>query len=382
MKLTPFDGLSLAARLSAGFAFLLLVLVATGAWNALELRSLGAGMSQIVEVDNRRIELARDLSDGINTMASQVRTATMLAEMDQAGAAAEVKALAATMAAYDEASRALTAVLADDPAATDDRRLLAEIDALAKKAMAELQAAAAQASDGDSVGAAMALTKRVRPTELAWRQKVNDVVKLQTARSAAAVAQAQASRVRHMSLGAGVLALALVAGATLAWRLVISIQRPIRHACSVTERIAQGDLTSAVQLQGSDDLGRLLQAVAAMQLRLRSLVGEIRTTSESIQVASGEVASGNLDLSQRTELAASNLQQTASSVHGMASHVRHNVDSAAQAQALVGTASQVASRGGKVMNEVVQTMQGIHTCSLAHAAERAPASSPNLPLER
>jgi hypothetical protein len=71
-----------------------------------------------------------------------------------------------------------------------------------------------------------------------------------------------------------------------------------------------------------------------MQDALRTLVGGIRMSVESIGVASAGVAMGNQDLSARTEQAASSLQQTASSVEQIASTVRQSADSAKQADQL------------------------------------------------
>jgi methyl-accepting chemotaxis protein len=125
----------------------------------------------------------------------------------------------------------------------------------------------------------------------------------------------------------------------------------------VAERIAEGELGNEVESDGrTDEIGRLLHAIAAMQERLRGLVGEIRQTADSIQVASTEVATGNQDLSQRTEQAASNLQQTASSMEQLTATVRQSADAAAQANQLAASAAEVAQRGGEVVQQVVTTM--------------------------
>lgn len=56
-------------------------------------------------------------------------------------------------------------------------------------------------------------------------------------------------------------------------------------------------MTSAIEVRIHDETGRLLDAIAAMQERLRALVAEISQAADSILTASSEVASGNLDLS-------------------------------------------------------------------------------------
>ena len=100
-----------------------------------------------------------------------------------------------------------------------------------------------------------------------------------------------------------------------------------------------------------------------MIAKLRETVGGVRASAESIQLASSEVASGNADLSMRTEQAASSLQQTASSMEQLTSTVRQSADAANQANRLASSASAVAQRGGEVVTQVVATMDDINASS-------------------
>ena len=157
--------------------------------------------------------------------------------------------------------------------------------------------------------------------------------------------------------------LAIGLGALIAWRITASITAPIGRAVVVAERIARGHLTSQVEVRIHDETGRLLEAIAAMQERLRTLVGEIGQTAHSILVASSEVASGNLDLSQRTEQTSHNLQSAASSLVVLTGTVSQSADSARQANQLASTASDAATRGGEVVSQVVRTMDTISASS-------------------
>ena len=159
------------------------------------------------------------------------------------------------------------------------------------------------------------------------------------------------------------LLLAVVLVAPLTLLNMHSICSPIDAARRLAERIATGDLSTPVTDSGADESARLLKALDAMQSNLRTIVGQVRQSAESIQVASAEVASGNTDLSQRTEQAASNLQQTAGSIEQLTSNVRQSADAAAQANQLASSASAVAQRGGQVVSEVVSTMNEINSSS-------------------
>jgi methyl-accepting chemotaxis protein len=142
-----------------------------------------------------------------------------------------------------------------------------------------------------------------------------------------------------------------------------SIVEPLDQARKLAHAIAGGDLTSQVQTQGNDECTELLHAVGAMQDALRSMVGNIRQTTESISTASTQIASGNQDLSGRTEQTAGSLQQTASSMEQLTGTVRQTADSARTANQLASSAAQAAQRGGAVVAQVVQNMDQISSQS-------------------
>ena len=96
---------------------------------------------------------------------------------------------------------------------------------------------------------------------------------------------------------------------------------------------------------------------------LLATVNEVRAGTETIVSASQQIASGNLDLSSRTEQQAGSLEETASSMEELTSSVRQNADNARQANALAQAASEIAVRGGKVVSEVVTTMESINASS-------------------
>ncbi len=182
-------------------------------------------------------------------------------------------------------------------------------------------------------------------------------------RAETAYAEAGASSRRLLALGIVGGLLCLVGLAVVAWLTSRSLLAPLREVELAMDRIAGGDLAAPLPAHRADELGRMIGALASMQQRLRSLVGEVRQSAESIQVASHEVATGNHDLSQRTEQTASSLQQTASSMEQLTGTVRQSADAARQANQLASSAAAVAQRGGEVVSQVVATMDGINASS-------------------
>jgi len=154
-------------------------------------------------------------------------------------------------------------------------------------------------------------------------------------------------------------AVALVWG----WWITRTVTVPVKQAVHAALQIAEGDLTQDIPRGGRDEMGVLLQELVSMRDKLERVVSHVRTNAQGVLTSSEQIASGNADLSGRTEEQASALQQTAASMEQMSSTVRHNADSAAQANQLAMNASQVAARGGDVVARVVDTMKGIDASS-------------------
>ncbi|MEN9868830.1 MAG: methyl-accepting chemotaxis protein, partial [Pseudomonadota bacterium] len=156
-----------------------------------------------------------------------------------------------------------------------------------------------------------------------------------------------------LALGAGVLSL------LVAYTATHSITVPLRQAVKIAKKVADGDLTSKIEVRSGDETGQMMDALQHMNDSLLQIVTQVRQGTDSIASASTEIASGNLDLSNRTEQQASSLGQTASSIRDLTETVRQNADNAAQADKLASRASEVALRGGGVVSNVIETMGSI-----------------------
>jgi methyl-accepting chemotaxis protein len=211
------------------------------------------------------------------------------------------------------------------------------------------------ASDGDmAVGDAAVKGRDRAPAEL-----LDQAAKKITAQTAAALQAANDASKRATTLSVVMLVVgalgAIVAGVLMARTIV----RPIERAVAAAQRIAGGDLRQDIESGAGDETGLLLAAMQQMTVGLRGLVNQVHVGADSIAGAAGEIASGNLDLSRRTEQQAAALEETASSMEQMTATVKQNADSARQANQLAASASQLAVSGGAVVAEVVDTMDAI-----------------------
>ena len=236
--------------------------------------------------------------------------------------------------------------------------------ATARKAYIDARTATAKVkADGNIEAARASLASQVQPAVSAYLSSQQAYVLLQQARSEAVRSEAGDTRMRTSAALTAVLLVVLLALAMSTAMLVRAIVRPMNSLVEIARRIGAGDLDVDLPPHRSDEIGAVMASLTGMRDALRGIVGQVRQSVESIQVASAEVASGNLDLSQRTEQAASRLQQTAGSLEQLTSHVRQSADAAAQAKQLAASASAVAQRGGAVVSQVVSTMDEINGSS-------------------
>jgi methyl-accepting chemotaxis protein-2 (aspartate sensor receptor) len=144
-------------------------------------------------------------------------------------------------------------------------------------------------------------------------------------------------------------------------RKTISI--PLGLATEAAQQLATGDLTTSVDSDGHDEIGRLLHAMNGIGHELSSVVSRVRQGTDTIAQASTQIAAGNANLSARSEAQASSLEQTASSMEQLTAAVKQNAEHADQANELVLGASDVAQKGGKMMTQVISTMHQINDSS-------------------
>ncbi len=155
----------------------------------------------------------------------------------------------------------------------------------------------------------------------------------------------------------------LTSAAVIGAFLARTIVNPLREAGMLVNRIAAGDLSSQLVSHRSDEIGEVMRGLTQMNMNIRATVLDVREGVDVMSRATAEIASGTLDLSSRTENQASNLQQTAASMEEMNVTVRSNSDTAREASQMAATACAAAETGGRVVGEVIDTMNVISKSS-------------------
>jgi methyl-accepting chemotaxis protein len=185
---------------------------------------------------------------------------------------------------------------------------------------------------------------------------VSELIALNEAGSAEAGAQGDASYLRSRIWIAGFLFASVALGLGLALWIARIVSRPLKSAVGISRKVADGDLTTSVEVRSTDETGELMQALKDMNISLSRIVAGVRASTDTIATASSQIASGNMDLSSRTEEQAGTLEQTAASMNDLTLTVKRNADNAQKANQLAESASNVALKGSAVVSEVIETM--------------------------
>ena len=240
---------------------------------------------------------------------------------------------------------------------------LKQVAALREK-QATIQAQVVALAKDNQAGAIEKLNTEETPVWREMRGILQGILKDKNS----AVAQTKAGMAeltRHTLVGSLVLAgLAIVFGIAISTWLIRSVMTQLGgepdYAAAIAGRIAQGDLAVDIDAANSTSL---IFAIRTMRDSLADIVQQVRSGTDVIASASSEIASGNLDLSNRTERQANSLGETTSSMQELMATVKQNGANARHANELTASASEVAHKGGSVVAQVVETMGSINTSS-------------------
>ncbi|MFB4340405.1 methyl-accepting chemotaxis protein [Pantoea sp. CS_6] len=183
----------------------------------------------------------------------------------------------------------------------------------------------------------------------------------------APVSQVMAAADRQLYWAIGLMIISILSvGAVLGLLFSRKVMRPLggepAEAARIALAVAEGRLNNSIGV-APDDSRSLFYALSTMQSQLRTMVGQIKDASLSVQQGAGEIASANLNLSSRTEEQAAALEETAASMEQISAAIRMNADNAQQATGLTETATRIANRGETLVDQVVTTMAKIDESS-------------------
>jgi len=350
-------GLSIGARLIVGFGLVLGILIL-----------VVAGTAVATAYNKNQLISALERSSDKNVLAVRMKSALLESgiamrniglQSDVGDMQREAAAVVDSNKQYVLALKRLKALGLD----ADEQRFVTATAQAQTDIEASLQDAMNAALSFNMESAIRTIATRIDPLNKRTVAEVEKLVVLQQNQVRAVLAQSVQSDRRLTLMLFAVGSLAVLIGGIFAWAIRRSIVRPLHVAVEVASRVARGDLTSRIVTNSKDEIGKLLSALGQMNEQLASIVGNVRSGTDTISTASSEIASGNSDLSARTDAQAQSLQETAASMNELTNAVRFNANNAQEANRLVASASSVATRSGDVVGKMVATMEQIKQSS-------------------
>ncbi|WP_219115882.1 methyl-accepting chemotaxis protein [Janthinobacterium sp. UMAB-56] len=356
-----FMHLTIAKRLGMGFGLVALFLLLVIALGLTSMRQIQDRMDETTKVNNVETSLAQTMDLTVTERALALRNLILLKEDKEIQI--EVTRIAAQEKKYDAAQQKLGKMFANrEGTSNEEKNLLEQIRRQSELAAPFIQRAAALALNQKQDDAYKLLRYEFRPVQKRWWELLRTLIAVEEKQNSEAsiVAEAAYSQARLVMLSIG--SLALVTSLLAAVLITRSVTRQLGcepdEAAAIAGQIAGGNLAVPIRTRAGDTHS-LLYAMQSMRDSLAQIVQQVHASTETIATAAGQIAMGNLDLSSRTEQQASTLEQTASSMEELTSTVRINTDHARQANGLAETASDVATKGGAVVAQVVDTMAAI-----------------------
>ena len=349
--------LKIGTQLRIGFGIVIALMLVLITISLMRMHAISGAMRYQDQVTDTKLEPLYVAREALDQTGMSARNAYIF--RDDADAARELAIVDEQKALYLSAVRQLEPVMAGN---AQFEKAKAGLLAMAE----ELKRPRNYRESGQMEAYGEFLVKECSPLR---RQIVADIdVLLKSVQRENQQASAAADALFDSSLRLVILcgAVILMVSIATAWMIRSSLLGQLggepRYAVEIAGRIAHGELATPVDTKAGDRTS-LLYEIRVMRDKLASLVQQVRTGTHTIAGASSEIAMGNQNLSERTEQQAETLEKTVAAMEELTAAVRRNADNARQANALAGSASDIASEGGVVVQQVVATMGQIDAAS-------------------
>ncbi|EPD42978.1 hypothetical protein HMPREF9701_01229 [Delftia acidovorans CCUG 274B] len=351
-------------KFSVAFSSLALLTMAVALLALQALSEANQNLVHFVEGINARATLAEKVRTAVDRRAIAVRNLVLVTS--PADLEKEKGALTSAHADVKAWLTELQAAAQSTEAAADARNLVTRIADVERRygpVATDIVALALQNKKDEAI---RKMNDECRPLLAELIEATRQYSELNRARTRQMIEQAAQAYVyrRNVLIAASMVAIFLAV--LMGWRIARGLTRSLgaepAQLGDVARQIAQGNLSPQL-LRHQAPEGSVQASLNAMLQSLVSVVHEVRKNADGIAGGSTEIANGNADLSQRTEQQASALQETAASMEQLSTTVKQNADNARQVNQLALGASQVATKGGGSVQEVVNAMQDISESS-------------------
>ncbi|MDQ0706508.1 methyl-accepting chemotaxis protein [Pseudomonas sp. W3I7] len=155
----------------------------------------------------------------------------------------------------------------------------------------------------------------------------------------------------------GLLIIATALTLLFAWLLTRSITLPIAQALEAAEEVAEGNLTRPIKVDGNDEAGRLLAAMAKMQDKLRDTLQRIAGSATQLASAAEELNAVTDESARGLTQQNNEIEQAATAVNEMTSAVEEVARNAVSTSEASRNATTSAGDGRDLVQETVSAIE-------------------------
>ena len=358
------DKFTVRTQLTLAFGLLVFFLIGISILSVRSFSNFNASFEQYVNGITARANTAHRVRDAIDMRAVAARNLVLVTKPEDL----EIERKHVLQAHADVLKNMQHLLqLAQEPGVSDEARAaINKIDGIEKRYAPVALAIVDLALQKKTEQAITKMNEECRPLLAALVAASDDYFALTDQRSTVILQEDNERYIlsRNILIGASLLSIVLagLAGWLITRSLLKALGAEPKQLCDAVSLLAGGDLTGKISVAQHDTVS-VLSALQRMQASLTTVVSSVRQDSDTVSLAAEEISTGNNDLSLRTEQQASSLEETASSMEELTSTVRKNAENAREANVLATTASDVASKGGAVVGQVMGTMDLISESS-------------------
>ncbi|PHV36356.1 methyl-accepting chemotaxis protein [Janthinobacterium sp. BJB304] len=358
------DKFTVRTQLTLAFGLLVFFLIGISILSVRNLSNFNASFDQYVNGITARANTAHRVRDAIDMRAVAARNLVLVTKPEDLES--ERKQVLQAQADVVKNMQHLLQLTQQPEVSDEVRAIVNKIDGIEKRYSPVALAIVDLALQKKTEQAIVKMNEECRPLLAALVAASDEYFALTDQRSTAILQEDNESYIlnRNILIGASLLSIVLagLAGGLITRSLLKALGAEPKQLCDAVSLLAGGDLTGKLNV-APRDTASVLSALQRMQESLTTVVSSVRQDSDTVSLAAAEISSGNSDLSLRTEQQASSLEETASSMEELTSTVRKNAENAREANVLATTASDVASKGGAVVGQVMGTMDLISESS-------------------
>jgi methyl-accepting chemotaxis protein len=346
------NNMKIGVRLGFGFGVVLLLLVAIALMAVKSLEKVNANMDKIVQVNYNKIRLAAESQKTLRKVVDDIKTMLIVEQGALKGVKAEIEK---NRALYRESIGKLEKLEQSDKG----KELMAQINTN----IANAKAADLRVEELAFAGKLSEATNVYNKEAAALIEKIfvpfAELVKYQEDQMAAGYAEAQKLYTSTRIITFVTALFALLFGVMLSYFITRSITNPLKEAVTLSNKLADGDLTVTIADGGQDEAGQLLVAMQNMLAKLREIVGEVKSAAANVASGSQELSSSAEEMSQGASEQAAAAEEASASMEQMTSNIRQNADNALQTEKIAVKSAAAALEGGKAVEETVTAMKDI-----------------------